>query len=99
MAAGPSLLAFTLAIASLSVVNGFSQTPQASKPAPAFPDGHDTPLGQQIYGLLRDPAVSRAHWGISVTTLQGAPIFGLDEGKLFRPASTAKLFTTAAALS
>jgi D-alanyl-D-alanine carboxypeptidase/D-alanyl-D-alanine-endopeptidase (penicillin-binding protein 4) len=34
-----------------------------------------------------------------VTELDGTPIWGLDEGKLFRPASNAKLYTVAAALS
>jgi len=65
----------------------------------AFPTGDTTPLGAKIATLLADPSVSRAHWGIAVTALDGTPIYGLDEGKLFRPASNAKLFTTAAAIA
>lgn len=74
-----------------------------SVPAPiahvAFPTGASSPLGEQIATLLADPSVARAHWGIAVTALDGTPIYGLDEGKLFRPASTNKLFTTATAMA
>jgi D-alanyl-D-alanine carboxypeptidase/D-alanyl-D-alanine-endopeptidase (penicillin-binding protein 4) len=72
---------------------------QATGPLPAaFPSGATTPLGQQISAIAGEPGVVRAHWGIAVTALDGTPIFGLNEGEFFRPASNAKLFTTAAAM-
>ena len=44
-------------------------------------------------------ASSPAHWGLAVTALDGTPLCMIDAGKLFRPASNAKLFTAAAALA
>ena len=64
-----------------------------------FPSGAGTGLGSRIATLLRDPKVAAAHWGVAVTAMDGTPLYGLEEGKLFRPASTAKLFTTAAAMA
>jgi serine-type D-Ala-D-Ala carboxypeptidase/endopeptidase (penicillin-binding protein 4) len=58
-----------------------------------------TELGRQIEGLLADPAVARAHWGVDVVGLDGTPIYALNEGQYFQPASNAKLFTTAAAMA
>ncbi len=57
------------------------------------------PLKTQIAKLLADPAVSRAHWGIMVTEMDGRPIYALNEAQLFQPASNAKMFTTATALA
>lgn len=55
-----------------------------------------SPLCTQLQTLTQN---SPAHWGVSVTRLDGTPICQLDATKLFRPASNNKLFTTAAALA
>jgi D-alanyl-D-alanine carboxypeptidase/D-alanyl-D-alanine-endopeptidase (penicillin-binding protein 4) len=66
----------------------------AQLPAPPPP-----PLAEQITQILSAPEVARDHWGIYVTTLDGTPIYALNEAQLFQPASNAKLFTTSAALA
>ena len=89
----------TMAAASVGAIG--QTTVDATKPeavsAPA--SSAQQPLSQQIAALVADPDVARAHWGVIVTTLDGRPIYALNEAQLFQPASNAKLFTTALAMA
>ena len=56
-------------------------------------------LSHQIDALLAAPTAAQAHWGISITTLDGRLIYEKNDAQLFAPASNAKLLTTSTALA
>src|ERR1019366_7701307 len=86
-----------LAMAGLAAVCSFGAA-QTTAPK-TEPAGQTQTLDQQIAALVAQPAVSRDHWGVMVTTLDGTPIYSLNEAQLFQPASDAKLYTTATAIA
>jgi len=94
-------VAVLAALALVSPSSGLAQKhkTKAEVPSKVGREKEDSKLAREIEAVLAEPAVARAHWGIKVTAMDGSPIYSLNEGQLFQPASNTKMFTTATALA
>ena len=56
-------------------------------------------LQRRLQEIAGEASVARAHWGVAVSDVGGPCLAQMNADRLFHPASTAKLLTTAAVMS
>jgi hypothetical protein len=94
-----ALLASCLLAGCVSAPIRTASTAPAS-PKPLAPARAIPPIAARIGAFIAQPRFAHADWGISVVSLDsGKTLYAHDAHKLFAPASNAKLYTAALALS
>jgi D-alanyl-D-alanine carboxypeptidase/D-alanyl-D-alanine-endopeptidase (penicillin-binding protein 4) len=94
-----ALLASCLLAGCVSAPIRTASTAPAS-PKPVAPARAMPPIAARIGAFIAQPRFAHADWGISVVSLDsGKTLYAHDAHKLFAPASNAKLYTAALALS